>query len=490
MKKENAPLNTLNVATAKRAIVVAILCIGGLGSASLPSALSSAQSAGLDSIFVVSQRITSEELSSTIWEIDISTGSAAALYTRPAATEELAPATLSQNELAYFDAELAAGLIFPDSWRDTHPMEHFILKVWQLDETHLLLLSSKALCYYRSNGPCFGYYEFEILDLEHPETTRSLWKLDYHPSQQEQWWGCRVGPTQKTMISGLQLPPTEDRFAFTLEPEGNCGSIAHHSHGHAFLLDFSGAQANVVDVGTGSVSAWSPDGTQLLVFGMADPQCDTGGCETFSRVYDFSTGAPVLTHEVDYLTSRLVTQPVWLSDSQIIYQGIVHISFDDIPNVLFLVDLPTGEQTEVARQAFQDLYRLSPDASYFIGMRSKWYSDPDEVVLFSLEGNEYTPLNDFTAWYLTDENNLSDYFLLYQGYYQVLAIGPDLTPIPLDLDTLVPLPENIGSGGIVSFSPSIQREAPPPITRDTSVATPRSASRKPMASSSASTALP
>jgi hypothetical protein len=466
MKKENAPLNTLNVATAKRAIAVALLCIAGLGSASLPSALSSAQSAGLDSLFVVSQRITSEELSSTIWEIDISTGSAAALYTRPAATEELAPATLSQNELAYFDAELAAGLIFPDSWRDTHPMEHFILKVWQLDETHLLLLSSKALCYYRNNGPCFGYYEFEILDLEHPETTRSLWKLDFHPAQQEQWWGCRVGPTRKTMISDLQLHPTEDKFAFTLEPEGNCGSLAHHSHGHAFVLDFSGAQADVVDVGSGSVSAWSPDGTQLLVFGMDDPWCDSGGCETYTRVYGFSTGAPVLAHEVDYLTSRLVTQPVWLTDSQIVYQSIIRINIDNVPDVLFLVDLPTGEQTEVAREAFQDLYRLSPDAPFIIGKRP--YSS--EVVLFSLEGNEFTPLNNFTASYLTDRNNLSDYFLLYQGNSQVLAIGPDLTPVPLDLDVLVPLPEDFGLGGIISFSPSIRQEAPPPVNCDTSIA--------------------
>jgi hypothetical protein len=224
----------------------------------------------------------------------------------------------------------------------------------------------------------------------------------------------------------------------------------------------------------------------LLVYGMEDPWCHSGGCDTFSRVYDFPTGTPVLTHEVDYLTSRLVTQPVWLTDSQIVYQSIIRINIDNVPDVLFLVDLPTGEQTEVAREAFQDLYRLSPDAPFFIGKRP--YSS--EVVLFSLEGNEFTPLNNFTASYLTDRNNLSDYFLLYQGNSQVLAIGPDLTPIPLDLDTLVPLPENIGSGGIVSFSPSIQREAPPPITRDTSVATPRSASRKPMASSSASTALP
>jgi hypothetical protein len=456
MKKENTPLNALNIAIWKRVIVVAMLCFGGLGSASIPDASSSAQSPGLDRVFVVTQVRSQQERSSTIWEINVQASNAISLYTRPATTTEFAPATLSANELAYFDAELAAGLSFPDSWRDTEPMKHFIHTVWQLDETHLLLLSSKDLCYVRNNGPCFGYYEFEILDLEHPETTRSLWKLDYHPAQQEQWWGCSTGPISRVVISNLQLHPTEDKFAVTLEPEGNCGSLAHHSHGHAFVLDFSGAQADVVDVGSGSVSAWSPDGTQLLVYGMEDPWCHSGGCDTFSRVYDFPTGTPVLTHEVDYLTSRLVTQPVWLTDSQIVYQSIIRINIDNVPDVLFLVDLPTGEQTEVAREAFQDLYRLSPDAPFIIGKRP--YSS--EVVLFSLEGNEFTPLNNFTASYLTDRNNLSDYFLLYQGNSQVLAIGPDLTPVPLDLDTLVPLPEDFGLGGIIAFSPSIRHEAP------------------------------
>jgi hypothetical protein len=439
------------IAFSKRVIVIALLCLWGLGSISIPITSSSAQNTGLDRIFVVSHVRTEQERSSTVWEIDIITGSPTALYTRLADTDEYAPTTLSENEMAYFDAELAAGLIFPDTWRDTEPIKRFIHDVWQFDATHLLLLSSKDLCYVRNNGPCFGYYEFEILDLQHPETTRSLWTLDYHPAEQEQWFGCSVGPTQKIVIGDLQLHPTENKFAFTLEPEGNCGSIIDHSHGHAFVVDFSEPLVDVVDAADASVAAWSPDGTRLLVFGMEDRSCHSGGCETFARVYDLSTGIPSLVNEVNYLISRLAPQPLWLTDTQIIYQGIIRNSILDVQDVLFLVDLPTSEQTELAHQAFEDLYRLSPDTLYFVGGRP--YSD--EMVLFSLEGNEFTPLDNFTAWYLTDQNNLSDYVLLYQGHYQVLGIGSDLVPLPLDLGTLVPLPEDVGTGGIVSFSPAI-----------------------------------
>lgn len=409
-----------------------------------------AQNTGPDRIFVVTHLRTAQERSSTIWEIDLTTGSATALYTRPADTDKYAPTTLSANELAYFDAELAAGLLFPDSWRDTEPMKRFIHNVWQLDATRLLLLSSTDLCYVRNNGPCFGYYEFEMLDLEHPETTRSLWTLDYHPAEQGQWPGCSVGPAQKIVISDLHLHPTENKVAFTLVPEGNCGSLTAHSYGHTFVIDFSEPQVEVVDVPNASVADWSPDGTRLLVFGLEDSGCHSGGCETFARVYDFSTGVPLLVNEVNYLTSRLVPQPLWLTDTQIVYQGIVRNAILDVQDVLFLSDLTTGEQTEIAYQVFEDLYRLSPDAPYFVGKRP--YSD--EVALFSLEGDKFTLLNTVPAPYLTDQNNLSDYVLLSQGNYQVLAVGSDLTLTLFDLNTLVSL--DTGLGGIVAFSPGMR----------------------------------
>lgn len=442
-------LDTLRV---KRVAVAIILCTSGLLVAAHPRASSSAQKSGLERIFVVSHVRSEQEQSSTIWAINVQTGDASALHTRPAPVTAFAPAMLSDNELAYFDAELASGLIFPDNWRDTRPMTQYIHQVWQVDTSRLLVLSSTDLCYVRNNGPCFGYYEFEILDLEQPNTMRSVWKLDYHPAQQAQWWGCEVGPVSKVVIADLQLHPTQDRVAFTLAPEGNCGSDIAHSRGHAYVLDFSAAQTEIVDVGSGSVSAWSPDGMRLLVFGMANPSCRSLTCEAFARIYDVSSGRPTLVHEIPYQSSGLLAQPVWLTNTQIVYQGIIEAGFDDTPNALFLYDLETGEQTSVGRDAFQDLYRQSPDVPVFVGRRAQ----SEEVVVFSLQENEFTPLSLFTALYLADTNNLSDYFMLYQGYDHVLAIAPDLTTIRLNLDTLVPLPEDIGLGGIVGFSPAIR----------------------------------
>lgn len=325
-----------------------------------------AQGLGPDRIFAVTRN--SDSLTSSIWEINPTTGDARQILSLGYSHLGTPRSAFSENELSAFNLGIERGIIQGRTADDMGMIQN-IRRVWLFEVNRLLAEISYEVCDRRPGGDCYGYFEFIEVDAITGDYT-SLFQVDFHHSIAEQWEGCRPSVYVDTVL----LNPTQEKLAFTLKPVDPCYPFPDASYG--YLVDYSSHPVQQTPIPFADGISWSPDGNTLAYF--TKEACHDSVCDTSIRVLTPSIGAvPVtLINSTLYDLTPLFT--AWRDERTVLFQWRDTAS-SEAPLLLAWHDiLDKSIVFDSMPQAFfpASVYYLNHEQSYLFGL-----STPDRSLL-------------------------------------------------------------------------------------------------------------
>ncbi|WP_119065648.1 hypothetical protein [Aggregatilinea lenta] len=297
----------------------------------------------------------------TIWEVDLPRDEIREVLTLNYYDSITLRESLSEHELAAFNADVGQGIFQGKTADDVVIMTQAIAGVWLVSPGWLLAEIVHMACDTLPGDDCYGFYEFALIDTA-TGSRSTLLDVDYHHRAAGEWTGC--GP--RILIDTVLPNPGQDKFAFTIKPVGHCYSFQNASYG--YILDYSQPSAQLTPIPFADGLSWSPDGV-MLAYATKDA-CRDSVCTASIQVLDASAGseAVILNSAELYHVTPLFT--TWSDERTVIYEWRDTAS-SEVPIFLVWQDALDGGLTPTAvSQAFfsNSVYGLGKAQPTLVGL--------------------------------------------------------------------------------------------------------------------------
>ncbi len=231
------------------------------------------------------------------------------IWRLPTTTNKSAKQLLSQHEINIFEEDWLKAGTFPQQgfsdW-ENEPIRQDILNIWQLDDSHVLLLTSHWFRIMDTFVYSTGNYELAILDVDTHEL-KPIWSVEFHDLLTQKLDGDYS--VNSLTVRQVVPNPTQVKIAIMLSPEPLSFCCPYIPT--ILIVDYAKSVPTVVYISEASHARWSPDGKQLAYINYK---------KSIPHVYDIETKQDT-TLEVEPLDSISYMKPAlsWIDQHTFLY---------------------------------------------------------------------------------------------------------------------------------------------------------------------------
>ncbi len=229
-----------------------------------------------------------------------------------------------------------------------------MLRQWPLGDSHFLLQITNAICDPIYSAICYGYDELIDLDVNQPQTPRSLLKIDYHDKMLDSWTGCLSKiPQIHFSVTDVVPNPTQNKLALIIKGSGCYSNLLNSL---VFMIDFSSSVLKITQMPLADGLSWSPDGTQFAYFSLTDCQYEI--CNLSFNVLSAQNvnSATLVSARASQRQQQLLSG--WVNNNLIVFRWpkLLDLSsnYDDYEIVTKYFNLKIAEQLELTGSNYSD----------------------------------------------------------------------------------------------------------------------------------------